>query len=196
MRIVLRPSLSLIRPHIGVARNCPIAKEETINPASISVSPRFLATNTNGGSSSSILGGSSNTISAGADNSSAFGQSIQINTDDRFICFEGANHGRFGVNRDDIDGGLDHPIHVGTDATNGNGAHLTSGGTWTNGSSREFKDEFESLSGEQVLDSFGGTTTVLVSMPDKKWQNFSNTDMTVVDSGYADCNTINWGYIK
>ncbi len=36
----------------------------------------------------------------------------------------------------------DHPIHVGTNNTNGNGAYLTTGGTWTNSSSRSFKERF------------------------------------------------------
>lgn len=51
-------------------------------------------------------------------------------------------------------------------------------------------------SGEDYLDKAGKTMAVNVSMPDKKWQNFSNKIMTVVDSGYADCNNINWGYVK
>lgn len=32
-----------------------------------------------------------------------------------------------------------HPLHVGTDASNGNGAHVTAAGVWTNGSSRQNK---------------------------------------------------------
>lgn len=50
-------------------------------------------------------------------------------------------------------------------------------------------------SGEDYLDKSGNTMTVAVTMPDKKWQNYSNRSMTVVDSGYADCNNIDWGYI-
>jgi hypothetical protein len=52
------------------------------------------------------------------------------------------------VNR--LDG--DYPIHVGTNATNGNGAYLTAGGVWTNASSRAKKDRFTPLSPHEVLE--------------------------------------------
>ncbi len=43
------------------------------------------------------------------------------------------------------------PLHVGTDGTNGNGAHVTTGGVWTNGSSRASKEAFERVDPEVVL---------------------------------------------
>jgi hypothetical protein len=46
----------------------------------------------------------------------------------------------------------DHPIHVGTNGTNGNGAYLTTGGTWTNGSSRSFKEHFVQYRPAEVLE--------------------------------------------
>jgi hypothetical protein len=47
-----------------------------------------------------------------------------------------------------------HPIHVGDPviANSGNGAHLTSGGAWTNGSSRAFKHAFTPVDAREVLD--------------------------------------------
>ncbi len=45
-----------------------------------------------------------------------------------------------------------YPLQVGTDATNGNGAFLTDGGTWTNGSSRSFKERFTDINAQEVLD--------------------------------------------
>lgn len=42
-------------------------------------------------------------------------------------------------------------IHVGSNTTNGNGAHLTNGGSWTNGSSRTFKHSFSPVDGPDVL---------------------------------------------
>jgi hypothetical protein len=45
-----------------------------------------------------------------------------------------------------------YPLRVGTTTSNGNGAYLTEGGTWTNGSSRSFKDRFTSLNGEEILE--------------------------------------------
>lgn len=44
-----------------------------------------------------------------------------------------------------------NPIVVGYDNTNGNGAHVTAGGAWTNGSSRLFKDRGEILDPQAVL---------------------------------------------
>lgn len=44
-----------------------------------------------------------------------------------------------------------HPLQVGTDTSTGNGAHVTAGGTWTNGSSRAWKEGFEALDPEAVL---------------------------------------------
>jgi len=44
-----------------------------------------------------------------------------------------------------------YPIHVGTASSNGNGAHVTNGGTWTNGSSRSFKTDFRKINVQNIL---------------------------------------------
>ncbi len=44
-----------------------------------------------------------------------------------------------------------HPIHVGTDALSGNGAHVTIGGMWMNGSDRDSKTDFEELDTGEIL---------------------------------------------
>ncbi len=44
-----------------------------------------------------------------------------------------------------------HPIEVGTNGTNGNGAHVTVGGIWTNGSDRNSKTDVEEVDGAEVL---------------------------------------------
>ncbi len=46
----------------------------------------------------------------------------------------------------------DYPIHVGTNNTNGNGAYLSTGGTWTNVSSRSFKERFVQYRPQEVLE--------------------------------------------
>jgi hypothetical protein len=48
----------------------------------------------------------------------------------------------------------DYPIHVGTNGstTNGGGAYLSGGGTWTNGSSRSFKERFVQYRPAEVLE--------------------------------------------
>lgn len=45
-----------------------------------------------------------------------------------------------------------HPFRVGSDGTNGNGAHVTVGGVWTNGSSRTFKEGFHGVDARDVLE--------------------------------------------
>lgn len=45
-----------------------------------------------------------------------------------------------------------HPIHVGTTGTNGNGAHVTVGGTWVNGSSKTFKTDFQYFDNQLLLE--------------------------------------------
>jgi hypothetical protein len=45
-----------------------------------------------------------------------------------------------------------YPIHVGTNNTNGNGAYLTTGGTWTNTSSRSVKERFVQYRPAEVLE--------------------------------------------
>lgn len=45
-----------------------------------------------------------------------------------------------------------YPIHVGTNTSNGNGAHVTNGGSWVSGSSRTFKEDLQDINPGQVLD--------------------------------------------
>ncbi len=45
-----------------------------------------------------------------------------------------------------------YPIHVGTNSGNGNGAHVTNGGTWVNGSSRTFKENFQPINTDLILE--------------------------------------------
>ena len=63
----------------------------------------------------------------------------------------------------------DHPLHVGFGGTNGNGAHLTAGGTWTNGSSRDFKQGFEPIDKQAVLRK-------VVELPVTRWQYKGEAD--------------------
>ena len=104
------------------------------------------------GDYSTILGGSSNT--ANGNYNLVFGQNVvpSVNESHRVYFFGDGNitrpSGFLVINR--LNG--DHPIHVGTDNTNGNGAHLTTGGTWTNGSSRSFKERFVQYRPAEVLE--------------------------------------------
>jgi hypothetical protein len=117
---------------------------------------------------SAIPGGASNNITSSGDYSMAFGIGVYVNNPYRVMLFRGAAFGRLGVNRDDNDGGVSYPIHVGTTTSNGNGAHLTGGGVWTNGSSRSFKEDFQVLEGTEVLDR-------ITAMQVTRWK-FKGTD--------------------
>jgi hypothetical protein len=112
--------------------------------------------NENAGANSAIPGGFDNTLTLYADYSMAFGVGVYVNSPKKVALFESSTHGQLGINRDDNDGGIGHPIHVGTSTSNGNGAYLTNGGTWTDGSSRTFKENGEIMEKRQLLSKISG----------------------------------------
>lgn len=56
-----------------------------------------------------------------------------------------------------------NPLEVGTDGTNGNGAHVTAGGTWTDGSSRTFKEDLRTVDAGDIL-------RAVVDLPLYRWR--------------------------
>ena len=109
--------------------------------------------NTASGDYSVVPGGYSN-IANGAYNL-VFGEYVvpSVTETHRVYFFgDGSNFNPSGflvINR--LDG--DYPIHVGTPGGgNGNGAYLTAGGMWTNGSSRSFKERFVQYRPAEVLE--------------------------------------------
>jgi hypothetical protein len=56
--------------------------------------------------------------------------------------------------------GLAHPLTVGTNNTNGNGAHVTAAGVWTNGSSRTYKDNIVDLAEGDALEALNALQPV------------------------------------
>ncbi|MBD8525671.1 tail fiber domain-containing protein [Pseudomarimonas arenosa] len=60
-------------------------------------------------------------------------------------------------------------LQVGDGGNDGNGAHLSSGGTWTNASSREFKTAFSAIDPELILDR-------LLSLPLSSWTYKDSTE--------------------
>jgi hypothetical protein len=56
-----------------------------------------------------------------------------------------------------------HPLQIGTTAVDGNQAHLTAGGVWTNGSDRHSKRNFEQVDKKAILEK-------VVNLPVTKWQ--------------------------
>jgi hypothetical protein len=59
-------------------------------------------------------------------------------------------------------------LQVGNSSANGNGAFLTNGGTWTNASSRDFKDQFADINGDELLEKVNQLNI-------QKW-NYKGTD--------------------
>jgi trimeric autotransporter adhesin len=72
-----------------------------------------------------------------------------------------AGNGFLGVNGGFADPGF--PLTIGTNTTNGNGARLTAGGVWTNGSSRTFKEAFSAIDVGDVLKR-------VLAMPITRWR--------------------------
>jgi hypothetical protein len=108
--------------------------------------------NTASGLYSVVPGGFSNT--ANADFNLVFGQDVDPSVTETYrVYFFGPGYnfrpsGFLVINR--LDG--DFPIHVGINGTNGNGAYLSGGGVWTNGSSRSFKERFVQYRPAEVLE--------------------------------------------
>jgi trimeric autotransporter adhesin len=106
--------------------------------------------NRNDGLYSTIANGYLNTITSSAQFAFAFGSGITITGNNTAVFFSGNFNGKLGINRDD-NWGLSNVITCGTNTLNGNGAYLTSGGTWTNSSSRTFKENFTPFNGPELL---------------------------------------------
>jgi len=125
--------------------------------------------NSNAGDRSAIPGGSYDTLTSNANWSMAFGNTVYLDSQYRVVFFDSVYSGRLGINRDDHNaGGIAYPIHVGTHTTNGNGAHLTAGGSWQDGSSRTFKENFQPLNSHDLL-------AKISSLPVQTWQ-YKDTD--------------------
>lgn len=107
--------------------------------------------NSTAGDYSVILGGREDTLTSSAAYSMAFGNEVYVSAGYRVVFFDASHAGRLGINRDGHDGWIDYPIHVGTNTGNGNGAYLSASGWWTSTSSRNFKENFEPLDGQELL---------------------------------------------
>ena len=126
-----------------------------------------------GGMYSCIPGGYRDTITAESMYSMAFGNNVYLNSGATVAFFAGGDYyGYVGINRDDRYGGINYPLHIGTNGSNGNGAYLTAGGTWTNGSSRAFKENFTPLDAQQLLSR-------IAVMPIESWNYKGTTEQHI-----------------
>lgn len=79
--------------------------------------------------------------------------------DGNYNVFTAAPNGNVGLRQETPA----YPLQVGTNSQNGNGAHLTAGGVWTNGSDRNSKCRFEHVDKKAILEQ-------VVDLSVTKWQ--------------------------
>lgn len=93
-------------------------------------------------------------------NTTCIGDEARVTTSNTMVFGNGdVVHWAFGSNATQAN----QAIEVGTNSTNGNGAFLTIGGTWTNTSSRLKKEDFSDLNGLELLQK-------IQQMPIQKWK--------------------------
>jgi hypothetical protein len=98
------------------------------------------------GAYSVVLGGKYDTLTSYAHHSMAFGELVFIDDDHSVVLFDGSHSGHLQLNRDHRDATPSTaPIQVGTDATNGNGAYLSSGGVWTDALSQSNTEDSRAI---------------------------------------------------
>jgi hypothetical protein len=82
-----------------------------------------------------------------------------------------ANNGNIGIGTTNTN----NPLTVGFDGTNGNGAYVTTGGAWTNGSSRSYKENYTMLNQDDILRKINSLTI-------EQW-NYKNEDPSIKHIG-------------
>lgn len=104
------------------------------------------------GFSNIILGSGSDTFSESTtnlSNSVIIGFNIKVNRDNSvFLGNSSTDKWLFGRTTIESEG---YSFQVGTSSNNGNGAYLTNGGTWTNASSINLKENFQEIDGDDLL---------------------------------------------
>jgi hypothetical protein len=108
------------------------------------------------------------TVGIGKTNSSSFGNGAKFD-ESNGMAFGNTSVTKWVFGRSNTsDAG--YALQVGSSTSNGNGAFLTNGGTWTNASSRAFKDNFEDLSNAEILSK-------VAQLNVQKWK-YKGTDET------------------
>ena len=98
------------------------------------------------GSQNTFLGYSANCTSGGLNNVTAIGARAKVSASNSFVLGNSSVTGwGFGV------APSTRAIRVGTSSSNGNGAFLSAGGTWTNTSARWKKEDFQKQDNHSIL---------------------------------------------
>jgi hypothetical protein len=119
------------------------------------------------GNNNTLIGYQADVNSGALTNATATGANAKVSSSNT-MSFGDSNVEKWGFGLATTDSGK--AIQVGSDSTNGNGAYLTTGGTWTNGSSILFKTNFIDLDNQYVLDKIS-------SIKVRKW-DYRGTDET------------------
>ncbi len=131
----------------------------TSGHGNISLGNQALYSITNGYDNIAIGGGADITLS-GLYNTTAIGKNAKVSTQNTMVFGSSTvSKWAFGL---PTPGGL-HALEVGNAATNGNGAYLSTGGNWTNTSSRIKKDNFTDLNSNDLLQKIS-------QLPIQKWK--------------------------
>ena len=122
------------------------------------------------GSNNTFLGEFSNTTNGILSNSTAIGYNSYFSTSNT-VSIGNGNVAKwvFGIPTVTNDG---YAFQVGSTTSNGNGAYLTNGGTWTNASSRDFKENFEDINGANLLEQ-------IEKMKVQKWSYIGTDEVHV-----------------
>jgi hypothetical protein len=124
------------------------------------------ATTNTTGSYNTIIGQEANVASNNLSNAVAIGASASVSSSNTVsLGSSTTTKFVFGIPTTTNSG---YALQVGSTTSNGNGAYLTNGGTWTDASSREFKENFEVINEEELL-------AKIEKLDIKKW-NYKGTD--------------------
>jgi hypothetical protein len=119
----------------------------TIGNNNVAVGYAALSSNVNG-RNNTALGEGADVSAPGIDNASAIG-SLAIVDNTNSMAFGNSRVTTWAFGRTRVNNG--NALQVGFDATNGNGAFLTLGGTWTNTSDSTKKDGITKMDGAEIL---------------------------------------------
>ena len=141
-------------------------KDNTTGDFNVAIGNNALDDNLTGNNNTSI-GSSSGPIPTYPDleNTTCIGYAAQVR-ESNAISFGNTLVQKWLFGNNTISAGL--ALKVGSTATNGNGAYLTQGGTWTNTSSRIKKEEFSDINATNLLQK-------IKSLSIKKWK-YKGTD--------------------
>jgi FtsZ-binding cell division protein ZapB len=124
------------------------------------------------GTNNTFLGYKADAFTTGLYNATAIGNGSKVSASNT-MAFGNAIVTGWAFGLTTVNSG--HALEVGSTSLNGNGAYLTTGGTWTNASDRNKKEHFQDLDGKDVL-------ARISSLPITRW-NYKGEPSSVTHIG-------------